>query len=1261
MSIAASSDFGRLGPVVGRANHTVFITTAVLGVMIWFAIACGTWLTLFALDNLLKLPAALRFPLSIAGVILTVWSLWKYAITSIRRRWTNEQVALMLEKRYGIRENVLINAMQFEEMAYGERQKDFVLETAKAGALGMKSIPLSELWQYGRMTAWGVVFAVLLSLSAVYVLMLPRYAGNAFYRYLHSLSDVPPAGSVSLDITPGQDVTIAEHETLRISLVVGRLEGNDKLMAYPELFYKEGEGTVSGQRGDGTAATMQPVVGKANAYTYVFENVRHSFAFRVFVRDTYTRSIQVTVSPAPEIVESRFTITPPAYVAQETREEAGPPQSVKCLPKSKLGIEVKLNKAAEKLRWLWPAGEVDFEKTGALTWKAKVEVGDTSGTYDVEVKVKDMEKPVRIATGSVLLLTDRKPDVRFVGTAMSRIVMPGDRLALQIEAEDDYGIGELEVTSRPAYGGSLPVTVRDWKYGVAPGKRGKMEEKFELTIDASIFVPGRQYFLEGRANDFCPDTPWGVSEPILITVKVLDALATSDADLARLYEALELAIRLQKEALDGTRNLVSNIDNVWVDMNRAPRKDDEIQGLLDKYREAILGKQRGVREALLRGVQVATTQEKRMSGRMKEIAELEAMDANDRAFSSVRRPFNAGELKPAAEDVFSGPQAAASTAGFDSRKGRYVGFMVMSPRGWEDKTWIAKLSLLDAGRKPLDTSGWKVLSARGGTHAEAQKALDANGWAATGQFPYFIVADMGAEHDVTGITLAGHDSQQTPKAFRLYVSTGNPPAIVPGSPDKSVITSDLGLLQRVQESIYNQLLALKGREAAEIAKKEDKEVKKALGEDSLEQAPTVSDKLNDFRNKLKEWTADHEKNVEKRKAIMDKPPQDFSDADRKNLANLMQEKLKKAREIKDWVDDLADAGIMDFADPAQIKISEVLRKANELKDLAALAAEPSKVDFSWNMDTLMTQKAKEIISMGPQWAVAGEERGTAESREDKGAAPKIPALPAELPLLIPDLKKALGELKPEVEQAGMAMLDTTDPGGSPMDDKYSSMAATGKMGPRSIDPKKKATGRSSLGRSGQADGQMVANKAPPVKDDEVAMPNRMSNSPREEGEVDDQGDQPATSVGLSKPGSKATDFAKVGRLPPDELRKMRMFMGQTGEVRENIRELMLALNRHNLPTTDLKRALERLEQIDLAIKNGDGVGIRRVFDAAVGYVDNAGDAVARAMELRQRDLAEEKKKRAMDTGGHAERIPEGYEDIARAYFKRLAEESTSLK
>jgi len=1258
MSTVSTLEFGRLGPAVGRANSAIYVTTAVLGFLTWFAISTGTWLTLFVLDNLFKLPAALRFPLAIATVILTVWAFWKNVVGSIRHRRSDEQVALMLEKKYGINENVLINTIQFEHMRYGEHQKDFVLETAKAGSLGLKGVPLRDLWQFGRMSVWWFVFAALVSLWAAYLLTMQPFAENAFFRYAYSLSDVPPLGSVTLGVTPDSDVKIAEHEDLEITLVVSEIKGKRELTTYPELFYKEGEGTVGNHRGDGTEAKMEPVVGRPDVYTYTFEDVRRSFAFRIFVRDTYTRSIQVTVNPAPKITESVFYITPPDYVAVATRQQAGPPHPLKCLPKSKLGIQIKLDKPVEWLRWLPPEGKVDFEKIDDLTWKANTEAG-RAGAYDVETKGKDLAESIRIATGTIMLKTDRKPQVRFVDAVMSRIVTPGDRLPLRIEATDDYGIGELKVTARRAYGGSSPETIREWKFGDPPGVRGKAEKKFELVIDASIFVPGSKYFLEARASDFCPDTSWGVSEPILLTVKTLEQLkAAEGSGLDRLYEALERAIRLQKDALNGTRNLASNMNNVWMNMSRKLRTEEQIQKMLDQYRGKILEKQLGVRQALFDGFNNTQDKKVRMAVRMKEIAEAEAIVANDRSFSACRRPFNAGELEPAVKNAFPLGQETHAVR-FDRKRGRYFGLVVLTPHKWTDETWISRLSLLDKDDKPLDTSGWRVLSSRGG--AIARKALDKEGWPARGRLPHFLVVDMGGEHDVTGVVCGSHGGQ-VPKDFQLYLSSRNPPEIVSDPPDKAGILEDLVLLQRVQESIYNQLLALKGEESEKITKKKEDEAKKALGEEGWEQAPTVAEKLDDFRDKLKEWTRKHDENTKRRKAVMAIPPEDFTDADKQKLEELNLQKRKQARKFGEMVEDLARLP-WDFADDQQVKIfEEVRQQAEELKDLVDFAAEKAgQGAFSWNLDTMISREGKEINVPTLMEAMgAGNEPGQSEASEDKARPLKIGELPTELPLRIPKLKAGLEAMK-EPPMSGSSMMDHSSPTGGPMGDNLDSASADGQMTNKTPNPRNKTKGRGNLGRSGQADGQMVADKAPSVPDDETAMPNRMTNAPAEPGSVDEQGNQPATAIGLGKGTGKPVDFARQGKLPPDELRKMREFAGEVAEIRENCRRLMLALDRHNLPTTDLRKVLLRLEQIQMATRGGQGVGIRQALNAAIKHVDDAGGAIARSMELRRREEAEYKKKSQYASDVGADTVPDGYKDIVNTYFKRLAEESANPK
>ncbi|MDE0721668.1 MAG: GYF domain-containing protein, partial [Dehalococcoidia bacterium] len=555
MSQAKALDFRQ---VVERANHSQRTSSVILGFLTWGAIVATTWLSLFALDNLLNLPSSLRFPFSIIGLVITVGCFFKYVVGTLRERSSDELVALKLEEQFGIEDNVLINTMQFEDMGYSDDQKAFINATADAATTGWNHVPLRELLQVGRLAKWSTAVVVLLVMWVAYSVLAPDYLKSAFNRYTFSFADAPPEVPSMLVMTPSEDLTIAEYSDLDITLDISKFAKGKELVIYPSIKYKEGVSVFDSQSAEGAEVKMRPVVGNPNFYQYTFETVRRSFSFRIFVgktskskrintismyiviggdgkeygpkasvevRDwiaegrlnaqsqikeqgddewkvlgslqefaadfsgTYTRSVQVTVNPAVKIVESTFTVTPPAYVALPARTQSGPPNPVKCLPETELGVRIKVDKAIESLRWEWPTGTIVFQDEGdrppaelnlsdaqkakwtaandkmrtdlrvifssgvpreqmgakiaeiraalqdelkkflsteqlakyeqirsqpsskGMVWNATVGVGDSGGNYDLIAVVKNMPDDIILSSGSVLLMTDRKPEV----------------------------------------------------------------------------------------------------------------------------------------------------------------------------------------------------------------------------------------------------------------------------------------------------------------------------------------------------------------------------------------------------------------------------------------------------------------------------------------------------------------------------------------------------------------------------------------------------------------------------------------------------------------------------------------------------------------------------------------------------------------------------------------------------------------------------------------------------------------------------------
>ena len=1255
--------------VVERANHSRRTSSVILGFLTWGAIVATTWLSLFALDNLLNLPSSLRFPFAILGLVITVGCFFKYVVGPLRERSSDELTALKLEEQFGIKDNVLINTMQFEDMGYSEEQKAFINATADAATTGWNHVPLRELLQVGRLTKWSCAVVVLLVSWIAYSIVAPDYLESAFNRYAFSFADAPPAAASKLVMTPAEDVTIAEYANLDVSLDVSKFIKGKELVIYPSIKYKEGVGVFESQSVDGAEVKMRPVVGNPNLYQYTFETVRRSFSFRIFVGSTYTHSVQVTVNPAAKIIESTFTVTPPAYVAIPARTQSGPPNPVKCLPTTQLGVRIKVDQAIESLRWEWPAGKIVFQDAGDRVWNAQLDVGDSGGNYDLIAVVKDMPDIV-LSSGSVLMVTDRKPEVRYVDTEMSHVVVPGATLSLKFEGKDDYGMKDMKLTFRRAQAGSQPEVLQDWAFE-APGERDLIEKSVRLKIDASQFELGNKYFLEVHGNDFCPGTDTGVSDPLLLTVKTLDAdLADgSESNLKDLYAALERAIQLQKQALDGTDGLLANSDGVWLDLNRKRRDDKAIQGDLDKYQKRISGQQMAVRKTLLDGVRTVPDKGVHMAARMKSIAEIEAVDANTRAFAAGRARLDAGALKRA-NGYGPGTSFKKNTTQvvrFKEMPARYFGLVVDSSHNWSGKAWLDSLALVGEKSAYLDSSSWKLVSS---SVKDAPKALAApKGKPATGgvllpSLPATFVFDMGTEQPVSGVACFGKDrgNDAAPKGVSVYLTTAKAPTIGPMPLEQARVDGEFKHLRTVQQIIYNELLALKGAEFEALAKDADLELADLLGEEA---SASVDGDLDDAEKKFKNWLEENEDNEKLRNIIAGKAPEDLTEEDEKKLADLDLKKEALKRELMDMEQDHAEYG-WDFADKTDIETFEEtmhnIQEAKEELELGAMATkdrDKERGDMSRNMDNSKEQDGAMELETGQMFSQSGamKEPGHMENPEDEGMPPDLGELPAQLPIQISELTKGLDELGEPIPESGSEIMDMKDPEGSPVSDNLDSASAAGQMTDETPNPTAKAKGRGNLGRAGQADGQMVADKAPAIPDNEVAMPSRVSDSQAEDGQIQDEDTASATSVGVGKGTGKTTDFEKSGKLPPDALNKLKELMGAPKEEsQENNHGLLLALQRHHLPTTDLKKALNLLEQLRRNEKQG--VDVRQALSEAQGHVRAAERALAGAYERRAKELADRKTGDAFESDTAGGTVPAGYENIVSSYFKAVAEESS---
>jgi hypothetical protein len=1296
-----------LRSTISGVARKVFATQLLLGILTWTVACVGMWMALFLLDNLLRLPPALRFPLALGGLSATAYLLWRLVIRVAKKRNSRDQIAVMLERKYAIAGNVVINALQFGGASIPEAQRPFVERTISLGANKLEGVSLGDLSETGRLLKWGgLVLAALLVLGG-YVRLAPSYFGNAASRYLFSLSDMPPASSLVLTVTPGNDIFIAETEDVEVRVVVSGLKAHDTLKEYPHLYWREGTDGVSSVRGGESHFIMHPVVDEERTYRHRFAGVRNSFSFRVFASDTYTRSIAVHVAPAPRITASQCRVTLPWYTGGRVVPALGPPSPVECLPDSRLDVELEMNRPCRSLFWRTGDGSLEFTREGDR-WKVRYPV-KRGGPYDVEIEADDLDRKITVASGVVSLLADEPPSVDFLDAVTNRTVTPGERIALKVRAQDHYGLRDVRITARPALGGGDSRTLRTWRYGdsrvvevegksldrdeltdallkqlgkdadeemirksvehystnveggvrvdIPPGSNQVVHETASITIDASIFEPGYKYYIEALASDFCPHNEASVSKALMITVRdISDVAIVGEEELGKLYGALDAAIRHQRKAIDHTDTFLTHADSVWKDMYGKPLPPDKVLKLLGLHRQNILGEQKQVLGSLS-GALARTRSPSPIVLRVREICRNEAVEANDRASMLNGISIDLGLGPPVYRGRLDRVKRDPAVSLKRTARGRYLGLLIESVSRWNDRSSFSRLSLLDSNGKSIPSDGWKVKALRGMKGVK----INAQPWNAGGPLPHFLVVDMGKTQSVVKFDIP--QDRYGVGRFRLFLSGSWSGRVdVPEMPDRESALRSAESLKRVQQLIYSQLIALKGKEIVRRDSAANREAEEALFGEQVPLAPLPDDALKDLKEELRDWKIRHEKNAELREKLMNKLAEDFSEEDAEKLDELVIEKEIQARELKDYVNNFTTGAGMDQGDSQQAKINaEILNELDRIRQLENEAVAIAKGgDFTESLD--------DQISMGMEGIAGGSKKqedskstdvpGGAEQPEDSGRPPYTPGLADSLNATVDELEGQLESISEDLSFATTAMSGAL--GKNPQDNivggQYSSMAAAGQMGDVTPDPMKNASGRSGVGRSGQADGQFVGDSTPLIPDDEVAMPNRMSDTAAEAGQdIKDEGAAPPTSVGMGKSTASQTDFGKSGKMPPEFYKKLRAVGEDVENFDETCNDMLMQLNREGLPSGDLKTAMLRMRSLLEAMKKGDGVGVRAAYDDALKHVRLARTAILRELERR----AAENKNWKMERD-HVIRQAlvelKGYEEMIGDYFKKLAED-----
>jgi len=1179
--------------IIVKGRQVMIISRLVLGLLMWVTVCSGMWLALFFLENFLHLPPGLRLAIVLGGAGLMVFILWKNLLSPILqleglarlppllssgrktrgpRRERLETTALLLERKYNVPENMLVNAMYFEGREFSSDEEPFAQRTINTAISLMAQADLKELWELRKIKRWLVVVVIVTLLWGIYGISRGRYAINALARFVWPLGDVPPAGSVVLKVTPDSDVTIAEGDDLRVLIEVVGKGDESALRSYPEIAWQEGADSINSDEGTGSATerravkrqsvaplvravdtsfaaatprrdsnrqSVAPLEGGSAQFSYTFEGVKRPFAFRVFAADTYSPSIMVFVNTVPRIQESQFHISPPPYTGAGRDSTLGPPEALSGLADSQVAVDVKLDKQAEGLWWKTPSETIEFVpersrgNVGRL-WRAQTRL-QRPGSYQVEVKgvlsaeVATKAEPgndrrIVIASGAILLQQDSVPEIEFVKANRNYTVNPGERLNLDIAASDDFGVGQVYVTLQQVRPDGPAETIKHWRYEGPPGRKGQVEETLLLSTDASVFKPGNSYVLQAFCQDFSPTNNTGKSQPLTVQVRSLDELAISKDDPdSTAFAALEKAIAAQQAALGVTKNVITNLDDV---IDQSKEETENIKSL------------------------------QRHQGEM-------------------------------------------------SKKQERVGAHMT-------EAW-------DVSSLPRPSFVSKLIALRDGEHARAMEKIKA-------------ISNL---------------KTQDPK-----LST------------KEAVSRSLRSVERLQDFLLEQLIALKGVIAKQSEAEAEKAAAEILGQSTQLRDAGLEETLKKTVNELDEFVTQQKEIMQQRQMIMDKPPEDFSAEDEDTLEALALDQSKLAEILSNVVNDFTNLELLDFGDDAMVEsVKSLYEQADKLAEQARKAADmrQARVD-AHRLETEAVEMAEELmINCEATLGFVDNVQFIAEIPEDEQLVAPLAELPSELVDLVSGLITSEEEMRQEVEDIGSYLTSLDHTAGPVADGTISSTSAKGKTGDQRPEDNI-IQGRSGAGRSGMADGQLVEPVAKALPDNEYSLRERISNTPLESGQVKDEDAKAQTGgTGLGKTTDGASMFGPGGKLPAKVLDMMKTTTGKQRSIRQSAQELVPKLKGHNLPTMELQESIRAMRKVEEAVNSRSGIDIRSAYDQTVNALKKSHGAVSSELAVqntRDKALA----KRLDDMLSQKQRYDfRGYERMISAYFEALAQDKEKTK
>jgi hypothetical protein len=563
----------------------------------------------FVLDTTLEPKLSIRWPFTFFLLGSALIAGLGFLALAMRRRLTDDSVAVLVEQVYPELEDGLVSSVQLaRDLATGGHGHTSpalirsVIQRTQNKARGL---------DFGRVVDSGPLLpATILTLAATAGLGVfsvqptTRPLAEAWFkRCILGIKDARYPKAIELKVTvPGEreaeppdppTTAIARGDDVPVEIDV--LKGRNKVdRIFVRTWPLQKDEATGKYRLKGRAEQTSLEQSGPNAsskYRKIYQNVTEPFEFEVVAGNVHEGPHRVVVVDRPRIEEARFWVTYPDYIGTKDNTPENKPETqpdLKVAVGSQIRYEVVSNKPLAQAKLAFETEDPNAPKPAPgqpapeapKTYGEAPKIGGAgkqdrrvlSGAFMVTKSVRfhfelvslenytDGPKPVVFSVSAV---PDKPPEVRIIVPGRPKQVTPRAQVLFEIDLKDDYQLVKAELRYRIDVNGASPPAGQENKFDkadalpLAPNTTRAALCKFRFDLSELGLHPGDRVTYKVVAWDnntlVDEDKRMGESAPNVLQVLAPEELARLLQDrLQRVKEDLIVTARAEKQAREDT-------------------------------------------------------------------------------------------------------------------------------------------------------------------------------------------------------------------------------------------------------------------------------------------------------------------------------------------------------------------------------------------------------------------------------------------------------------------------------------------------------------------------------------------------------------------------------------------------------------------------------------------------------------------------------------------------------------------------------------